>query len=142
METEKLHIKVTKMTADALREVAEAAGIPLGEVVNRYVLRMAPDDPNTAFVLIIEHYMTCVARLSKLDYAKVYGDMCGVLLGSIPPEELDSMVALIKKKRNENPEAEPFTGEELTAFREAVDAMTERAKSEYIRGVFYNLLHG
>lgn len=139
---EELKITVTEMTADALREVAEAADIPLGEVVNRYVLRMAPDDPATAFVLIIEHYMTCVARLSKLDYAKVYGDMCGVLLGSIPPEELDTMVATIKRKRNENPAMEPFTGEELAAFRKAVDAMTEKAKSEYIREVFYNLLHG
>ena len=140
---EKLNITVTKMTADALRKAAEDAHIPVGEVVDRYALNVAPDNPNNAFILIIEHYLVCVSRLSKEDCARVFGDMCGIFLGSIPPEELDEMVASIKSKRNwENPAIEPVTEGEQAAFRKSVDAMVESAKSEYIREVFYNLLHG
>ena len=140
---EELKIKVTKMTADALCKVAKEAHIPIGEVVDRYALNVAPDDPNNAFILLMEHYLICVSRLSKEDSARVFGDVCGLFLGSIPPEELDDMVASIKSTRNwEHPAIEPLTAEEHAAFRKSVDDMVQSIKGEYLRTVFYSLLHG
>ena len=140
---EELNITVTKMTADALRKAAEEAHTSIGEMVDRCVLNVAPDHPDNAFILILEYYLVCVSRLSKEDCARVFGDMCGVFLGSIPPEELDEMVADIKNRRNwENPAIEPVTEEERAAFRKSIDAMTESDKSEYLREIFYKLLHG
>ena len=136
---EKLTIEVTKMTADALRKVAGELQVPIGEVVDRYALRVAPDNPDNAFILAMEHYLVCVSRLSKEDSAQVYGDMCGVFLGSIPTEELDKMVSDLRSKRK-NPT--PFDEEEQAAFKKAVDNMVESAKSKYIQQVFYSLLHG
>ena len=140
---EKLEITVTKMTADALRKAADTAGIPIGEVVDRYALNVAPDNPDNAFILLMEHYLVCVSRLSKKDSAQVFGDICGLFLGSIPPEELDDMVAGIKSTRNwEHPAIEPMTEEERAAFRKSVDDMVQSLKGEYLRTVFYSLLHG
>lgn len=140
---EELKIKVTKMTADTLRKTAGEMGVPIGEVVDRYVLRVAPDDPQNAIVLAIEHYLVCVSRLSKEDAAQVFGDICGIFLGAIPPEELDKMVVSIKSTRNwEDPAIGPVTEEEKAAFRKAVDEMVQAAKDEYIRNVFRGLLHG
>ena len=140
---ENLNIAVTEMTANALRKVAEEAHISIGEVVDRYALNVAPDNPDNAFLLIMEHYLICVSRLSKKDSAQVFGNICGVFLGSIPPEELDDIVSSIKSTRNwENPAIEPITEEERDAFSKAIDSMVQSAKSEYIRSVFYNLLHG
>ena len=140
---EKLEITVTKMTADALRKAADTAGIPIGEVVDRYALNVAPDNPDNAFILLMEHYLVCVSRLSKKDSAQVFGDICGLFLGSIPPEELDDMVAGIKSTRNwEHPAIEPMTEEERAAFRKSVDDMVQSLKGESLRTVFYSLLHG
>lgn len=138
---EELKIKVTKMTADALRKAAGEAHIPIGEVVDRYALHVAPDNPNNAFILAMEHYLICVSRLSKKDSAQVFGDMCGIFLGSIPPEELDDFVAGIKRNW-ENPAVEPMTEEERIALRKRIDNMAQSAKDEYVRTVFYSLLHG
>ena len=140
---EELNIKVAKMTADALRKAAEVANIPIGEVIDRCVLNVAPDNPDNAFILAMEHYLICVSRLSEKDSAQVFGDMCGIFLSSIPPEELDELASSIKSKRDRgDPASEPMTEEERAAFRRSVDAMVESAKSEYIREVFHNLLHG
>lgn len=140
---EKLNITVTDMTANALRKVAEEAHIPIGEVVDRYALNVAPDNPDNAFLLILEHYFVCVSRLTPKDSARVFGDICGIFLGSIPPEELDDFVSSIKSTRNWEKSAEdPVTEEEWDAFRKAIGSMVQPAKSEYIRSVFYNLLHG
>lgn len=136
-------ITVTTKTADAVRKAAEEAHIPIGEVVDRCVLDVAPDDPDSAFILALEHYLICVSRLSKKDSAQVFGDICGIFLGSIPPEELGEMVAGIKSKRNwENPAIEPVTEEEHDAFRKAIEDLAQSAKSEYLRAVLYSLLHG
>lgn len=132
---EELTITVTAKTADALRKVAEEAHIPIGEVVDRYVLNAAPDHPDNAFILAMEHYLICVSRLSKKDSAQVFGDMCGIFLGSIPPEELDDIVSGIKGNW-EAAAAEPVTEEERDAFRKAVDNLVQSAKSEYLRTVF------
>ena len=140
---EELKITVNKMTADALHKVADAADIPIGEVVDRYMLNVAPDDPDNAFILLIEHYLICVSRLSNEDSARVFGDICGLFLGSIPPEELDDMVASIKSTRNwEHPAIEPLTAEEHAAFRRSADDMVQSIKGEYLRTVFHGLLHG
>ena len=141
---EELKIKVTKETADALRKVAEAAHIPIGEVVDRHTLDVAPDDPDVAFLLILEQYLVCVSRLSKEGSAKVFGDVCGTFLGSIPPEELDEMVAEIKSLRNwEDPSIEPDTEEEQAEFKKAMDKiMFQTALDEDLRAWLYGLLHG
>ena len=140
---EELKIKVTKMTADALRKVAKEAYIPIGEVVDRCMLNVAPDDPNNAFILLMEHYLICVSRLSKKDSAQVFGDICGLFLGSIPPEELDDMIANIKSTRNwEDPAVQPITAEEHAAFRRSADDMIQSIKGDYLRTVFHGLLHG
>ncbi|MBD5168762.1 MAG: hypothetical protein HDT20_01335 [Oscillibacter sp.] len=140
---EKLEITVTKMTADALHKVADVSGIPLGEVVDRYAVNVAPDDPDNAFILLLEHYLICISRLSKEDSARVFGDICGLFLGSIPPEDLDDMVANIKSTRNwEDPAVQPLTAEEHAAFRRSADDMVQSIKGEYLRTVFHGLLHG
>ena len=140
---EKLEITVTKMTADALRKVADMSGIPIGEVVDRYALNVAPDNPDNAFILLMEHYLICISRLSKEDSARVFGDVCGLFLGSIPPEELDDMVASIKSTRNwEHPAAEQMTEKEREELKRSVDNMVQSMKEEYLRSVFYSLLHG
>ncbi|MBD5154489.1 MAG: hypothetical protein HDT15_05270 [Oscillibacter sp.] len=140
---EKLEITVTKMTADALRKVADMSGIPIGEVVDRYALNVAPDTPDNAFILLMEHYLICISRLSKKDSAQVFGDICGLFLGSIPPEDLDDMVASIKRTRNwEHPAAEQMTEKEREELKRSVDNMVQSMKEEYLRSVFYSLLHG
>ena len=140
---EELKIEVTKKTADALRKVAGEAHISIGEVVDRYALNTAPDDPDSAFLLAMEQYLICVSRLSKKDSAQVFGDVCGIFLGSIPPEELDGIVSDIKSRRNrEDPAIEPVTEEEQAAYRKAIDEMVRSVKDGYRRDVFYGLLHG
>ena len=139
---EKLTIKVSKMTADTLRKTAEEMQIPIGTVVELYAQKAAPDDPQNAFLLILENYIVGVSRLSKKDAAQVFGEVCGILLGSIRPEELDEMVASIKSTHNwEDPAIEPHTEEEQAAFRKSVDEMVQAAKDEYVRNVFYSLFH-
>ena len=139
---EKLTIKVSKMTADTLRKTAEEMQIPIGTVVELYAQKAAPDDPQNAFLLILENYIVGVSRLSKKDAAQVFGELCGILLGSIRPEELDEMVASIKSTHNwEDPAIEPHTEEEQAVFRKSVDKMVQAAKDEYVRNVFYSLFH-
>ncbi|MBD5160974.1 MAG: hypothetical protein HDT14_02960 [Oscillibacter sp.] len=138
---EKLTITVATKTADALRKTAEEAHIPIGEVVDRYVLNVAPDNPDNAFILAMEHYLICVSRLSKKGSAQVFGDMCGVFLSAIPPEELDDIVSRLKD--NWNPSvAEAVTAEERKETRKAIDNMVQSIKGEYLRTVFSSLLHG
>ena len=140
---EELNIKVTKMTADALRKSAEQASIEVGEVVDRYVLNVAPDDPDKAFILAMEHYLICVSRLSEEGSAQVFGKVCGLFLGSIPPEDLDEMVASVKSTRNwEDPASEPVTEEERAAYRKEVQDMVQAGQSEHVRTILYSLLHG
>ena len=140
---EELNIKVTKMTADALRKVSEEAHLSIGEVVDRYALNVAPYDPKQAVLLIVEHYLICVSRLSQKGSDQVFGEICGVFLGTIPPEELDEVVSRIKSTRNwEHPAVEPPTEEERMAFRKTIDSMTQSDKAEYMREVLYSLLHG
>ena len=140
---EELKIEVTKKTADVLRKAAEEAHISIGEVVDRYALNAAPDDPDSAFLLAMEHYLICVSRLSKEGSAQVFGDVCGTFLGSIPPEELDDMVADIKSLRNwEHPAIEPMTEEERVALRKTIDGMVQSIEETQQRDVFYSGLHG
>ena len=140
---EKLEIEVTSKTAEVLRKVAKEAYIPIGEVVDRYALNVAPYDPKQAVLLILEHYLICVSRLSQKDSDQVFGEICGVFLGTIPPEELDEVVSRIKSTRNwEHPAVEPPTEEERMAFRKTIDSMTQSDKAECMRAVLYSLLHG
>lgn len=94
MET--LKITVSKTTADTLNKVANEAKIPIGAVVDRLVVNAAPEDPLIAFTLAMEQYLISISRLNKQSVTDVFGSMCAVFLGSIPPEELDYFISDIK----------------------------------------------
>lgn len=138
-----LKITVAKPTADMLHKAANEAGIPIGEVVDRLVLNVAPNDPDSAFIIALEQYLICVSRLSKKDSAKVFGNMCGIFLGSIPSEELDDIVSSIKSTRNwENPAQEPITETEMAELRNAINSLLHSKGNEHSRQILYTFLHG
>ena len=138
MET--IVIEVADPTMDVLRKTAKEAGISIGEVVDRLILDVAPDNPDSALIVALEQYLISVSRLSKEDSTKVFGSMCGIFLGSIPPEEIDEMVSSIKKTRNW--EQDPATAEELAALRAVINTTIHSKGDKNAWKVLSAFLHG
>lgn len=137
---EELTINVANSTAEVLRKVATDANISIGEVVDRAVLVVAPDNPVSAFIIALEQYLVCVSRLNKEDAASVFGNMCGIFLGSLPLDELDDIVSNIKNdKRSGKYTMEPISEEESLAIKKSMDRMLCKIEDEQIRELIYTL---
>ena len=67
---EELKITVSTETADTLHKVAEETKLPIGDIVDRMMLTVVPDDPDIAWTLALEQYLICTARLSEEGSAK------------------------------------------------------------------------
>ena len=98
---EKMDIKVMKKTADNLRKVAGELELSVGEVVDRFTEKMAPDDPQTAVWLIAENVISTTAMLSEEDHAEVVKETIRNLLLLFPSETMDKLVAEAKANQKD-----------------------------------------
>ena len=98
---EKMNIKVMKKTADDLRRIAGEMDLSVGEVVDRYIEKMAPDDPQIAVQLILENVISTTAMLSEEDHADVVKEIIRNLLLPFPPETMDKLVAEAKANQKD-----------------------------------------
>ncbi|NBI18679.1 hypothetical protein D1841_14055 [Neglecta sp. X4] len=98
---EKMDIKVMKKTADNLRKVAGELELSVGEVVDRFTEKMAPDDPQTAVWLIAENVISTTAMLSEEDHAEVVKETIRNLLLLFPSETMDKLVAEAKENQKD-----------------------------------------
>lgn len=98
---EKMNIKVMKKTADDLRRVAGEMDLSVGEVVDRYIEKMAPDDPQIAVQLILENVISTTAMLSEEDHADVIKEIIKNFLLPFPPEAMDELVAEAKANQKD-----------------------------------------
>lgn len=90
---EKTNIKVMKKTADDLRRIAGEMDLSVGEVVDWYIEKMAPDDPQIAVQLILENVISTTAMLSEKEHADVVKEVIRNLLLPFTPETMDKLVA-------------------------------------------------
>ena len=140
---EELTITVAQPTADILHKVSEESGTPIGELVDRLALAAAPYNPDIAFLNILEQYLICVSRLNKEDCAKVFGDICGIFLGCIPPEDIDEMVLRVKSMYGRmRPAPEPMTEEELAELRKSANQIFRAEGDENAWKIFSAFLRG
>lgn len=138
---EELKINVSTVTADALHKAAEEAKLSIGEIVDRMVLTVAPDDPDIAWTLALEQYLICTARLSEEGSAKAFGNMCGLFLGSMPPEEFDNIVSRVKSNQIlEDYTPESITEEERDEFRKALTKILYSTRNAPVRKKVYAFL--
>lgn len=142
---EELIITVSKATADALHDVEKQTGLSIGEIVDRTIDRMmptvAPDDPDSAWQIALEQYLISIARLSKEDSAKVFGKMCGLFLGSLPPEEFDDVVSRVKNNQIlEDHTLELLTEEDRDEFRKALTKILYSTGNTPVRIKVYDFL--
>lgn len=98
---EKMNIKVLKKTADDLRRIAGEMDLSVGEVVDRYIEKMAPDDPQIAVQLVLENVISTTAMLSEEDHADVVKEIIRNLLLPFPPETMDKLVAEAKANQKD-----------------------------------------
>lgn len=138
---EELKINVSTATADALHKVAEETKLPIGEIVDRTMLTVAPDDPDIAWIIALEQYLICVSRLSEKGSAKVFGNMCGLFLGSMSPEELDDVVSRVKSNQIlEDHTPGSITEEDRDEFRKALTKMLYSTRNTDVRKKVYAFL--
>lgn len=138
---EELKITVSTVTADALHKVAEETKLPIGEVVDRMMLTVAPDDPDIAWTIALEQYLICTSRLSEEGSAKAFGNMCGLFLSSMPPEELDDIVSRVKSNQIlEDYTPELLTEEERDEFRKALTKILYSTRNTPVRKKVYAFL--
>lgn len=78
-----INVKVMSKTKEVLEDIAETGGLSIGEVIDRLVLKLSPDDVDTAHVLILENILITTSRLTQeqsdeaiLKVLKVLGDAC------------------------------------------------------------------
>ena len=138
---EELKITVATPTANALHQVAEEAGLPIGEIVDRMMLTVASDDPDIAWTIALEQYLICTSRLSEEGSAKVFGNMCGLFLGSMPPEDLDDIISRVKSNQllaDHTPG--PITKEERDEFRKALTKILFSTRNAAVRKKVYAFL--
>ena len=138
---EELKITVSKATADVLHDMEKQTGLPIGEFVDRMILTVAPDDPDIAWTIALEQYLICISRLSKEGSAKAFGNMCGLFLGSMPPEELDDIVARVKTNQIlEDHTPELITEEEHDELRKALTKILYSTRNAPVRKKVYAFL--
>lgn len=138
---EELKITVSTVTADALHKVAGETKLSIGEIVDRMVLTIAPDDPDIAWTLALEQYLICTARLSEEGSAKAFGNMCGLFLGSMPPEDLDDMISRVKSNQIlEDYTPESITEEDRDEFRKALTKILFSTRNTPVRKKVYAFL--
>lgn len=75
--------------------------LSVGEVVDRYIEKMAPDDPQIAVQLVLENVISTTAMLSEEDHADVVKEIIRNLLLPFPPETMDKLVAEAKANQKD-----------------------------------------
>lgn len=142
---EELKITVSKATADVLRNMEKETGLSIGKIVDRTTERMmstvAPDDPDRAWAAALDQYLICVSKLSEADSAKVFGNMCGLFLSSIPPEEFDDIISRVKSNQIlEDHTPELITEKDRDEFRRALTKILFSTRNTPVRKKVYAFL--
>lgn len=60
-----INVKVMAKTKEVLESIAETGGLSVGEVIDRLVLKLSPDDVDIAHVLILENILINTSRLTR-----------------------------------------------------------------------------
>ena len=60
-----INVKVMSKTKEVLEDIAETGGLSIGEVIDRLVLKLCPDDVEEAHILILENILINTSRLTQ-----------------------------------------------------------------------------
>ena len=100
-----INVKVMGKTKEVLEDVAETGGLSIGEVIDRLVLKLSPDDVDTAHLLILENLLITTSRLTQeqsdeaiLKVLKVLEDAC---VEDMRNELTETLKSVIDKLSNE-----------------------------------------
>ncbi len=95
MELKKMNVTVSELTEQLLLKEAAALDLTVGEILDRLVLRLSPEDPYDAGLLMTEYVLISAARLSPEQFNQAVEFLCSMLMGAADcPVEQDRLQKL------------------------------------------------
>ena len=96
-----INAKVLPTTKEALEGIADAGGLSIGEVIDRMMVKLSPEDAHDAALLILDNLLIATKRLNPEQLKEAILKFLKVLEGSFEDEEIISTTKGIVEKINE-----------------------------------------
>ncbi len=94
-------VTVAKKTAQALKDASEEMGRTMGEVVDRLVMQLAPEEQEAAEFIALEEMTMCLSGLGAKDKMESVRGICASLLATMTAEEQEATIDRANEMRRE-----------------------------------------
>lgn len=94
-------VTVAKKTAQALKDASEEIGRTTGEVVDRLVMQLAPEEQEAAEFIALEGMMMCLSGLDPKDKMESVRGICTSLLATMTADEQEAAIVRANEMRRE-----------------------------------------
>lgn len=97
----KMTVAVMNETAKGIRTLAKESRLSEGEVIDRLVIKISPEEKEVAVELALEELVITFAQLSEKDRINALTDLIAALISAFPPDAWDILLERAQQFRSE-----------------------------------------